>query len=158
LDEAGVPPPTAETPGPAPAVPLTPEQQSRLDGLPASARDQVLAWIATGDQLLIVEALKILGRPRAAPAALPATTAELLSRVREDPSYPAAAAELLSREFGDRKSWKGFLSVLKSAWEGRIELSSLADAYRQATGPKARNRGAIFMHAIRASPGVPRPT
>jgi hypothetical protein len=137
-----------------PAVPLTPAEQARLAELAPAARDRVLTWLATGDRVCLGEARRLLAPQRAAPAP-PGTTAELLVRVREDPSYVAAAAEVLSREFADAGSWSGFHARLSEAWSGRLEPSTLAEAYRQACGPRVRNRGAVFMTALkaRARPG-----
>src|SRR5258708_2510915 len=46
--------------------------------------------------------------PRPAEPEPPATVPELLARIRESPAHVAAAAELLSRDLDDRKSWSGF--------------------------------------------------
>jgi hypothetical protein len=137
-----------------PAVPLTPAEQARLAELAPAARDRVLTWLATGDRICLGEARRLLAPPRAAPAP-PGTTAELLVRVREDPSYVAASAESLAREFADAGSWSGYYARASEAWTGRLEPSDLVEAYRQACGPRAHNRGAIFMTALkaRARPG-----
>jgi hypothetical protein len=74
---------------------------------------------------------------------------ELLGRIREDPSYPALAACELARALGDAKSYSGYLSRCRAAWRGEIPAARLVEAYEQATGPKARNPGAIFMVAVR---------
>jgi hypothetical protein len=146
-----VPRPEPATPA-APCVPLTPEQQVRLAELPAAARDQTLIWLATGDPILMAEARKRLvpPRPRADP---PRTLPEALGRVREDPSFPALAADWLARAFNDRKSYGGFLARCSEAWRGEIEVEQLLSAFNQAMGPRAKNPGAVFMHAMkRASP------
>ena len=83
------------------------------------------------------------------PISAPTSTVELLTRLRESPQHPAEAAELLAREFADRKSWPGFLARCREAWDGRRSPDDLADAYRLATAPGARNPGAIFMAALR---------
>ena len=41
---------------------------------------------------------------------MPRTLSEVLGRIREDPSFPAMAADWLSSAFGDRKSYSGFLA------------------------------------------------
>ena len=58
------------------------------------------------------------------------------------------AAELLSQELDVRKSWSGFHAVARRAWEGSIEPGALVSALAEATGGKARNPGAIFMHVV----------
>ena len=139
-------------PGPAPSaaqvLPLTPEQQARLAAMPAASRDQVLRWLATGDPILVAEAQSKLVLPRPQPEA-PNTLPELLGRIRENPSYPALAASGLAAALQDQKSYSGYLRRCEEAWRGEVPVSRLTSAFEQATGPKARNRGAIFMVAVR---------
>ena len=105
----------------------------------------------TADPILARELSRRTAVAPAAPARPgPATTGELLTRLREKPQYPAEAAELLAREFADRKSWPGFLARCREAWDGRRTPEELAEAYRLATAPGARNPGAVFMAALRA--------
>jgi hypothetical protein len=144
---AGSLPAPATSPGPA-SLPLTPEQQARLAALPAASRDQVLLWLATGDPILVAEARSKLAPPRLQPEA-PKTLPELLGRIREDPSYPALAASGLAAAFQDPKSYSGYLRRCEDAWRGELTPDRLLSAYEQAMGPKARNRGAIFMVAVR---------
>ena len=138
--------PPAGSPAPSPALPLTPEQQARLAAMPAASRDQVLLWLATGDPILVAEARSKLAPLPLRPEA-PKTLPELLGRIREDPSYPALAASGLAAAFNDPKSYNGFLARCREAWQGLIPVPVLQDAYRQATGPKVRNPGAIFQVA-----------
>jgi hypothetical protein len=74
---------------------------------------------------------------------------ELLGRIREDPSYPVLAASGLAAGLRDQKSYSGYLRRCEEAWRGELEPRRLVVAYEQATGPKARNPGAIFMVAVR---------
>src|SRR5512135_1935068 len=147
------PPKAAPVPAPSPptaspALPLTPEQQARLDALPAATRDLVLTWLLTGDAILVAEAKKKLAPPPRRPEA-PRTLPEVLGRIREDPSFPSLAADWLASALGDRKSYSGFKARCEEAWRGDLPVERLLSAYEQATGPKARNPGAIFMHALR---------
>jgi hypothetical protein len=130
-----------------PALPLTAEQQARLDALPAATRDQVLTWLLTGDRILVAEARKKLVPPRLRPEA-PRSLRETLERIREDPSYPALAASGLCRLWSDQKSFSGFKARLESAWRGDIPVSRLLSAFDQAQGPAAKNPGAIFNHCV----------
>jgi Helix-turn-helix domain len=146
-------PPTGSLPAPAPgpgpaSLPLTPEQQTRLAALPTASRDQVLLWLATGDPILVAEARSKLALPRPRPE-VPKTLPELLGRIREDPSYPALAASGLAAALQDPKSYSGYLRRCEEARRGELPVSRLMSAYEQAMGPKARNRGAIFMVAVR---------
>jgi hypothetical protein len=78
----------------------------------------------------------------------PRTLRETLERIREDPSYPALAASGLAAALQDQKSYSGYLRRCEEAWRGELEPHWLVAAYEQATGPKARNPGAIFMYAM----------
>ena len=139
-------------PGPeprsVPALPLTPEQQARLAAMPVASRDQVLLWLATGDPILVAEARKKLAPLRPCPEA-PRTLARVVGEDREDPSYPALAASGLAAALQDQKSYSGYLRRCEEAWRGELNPDRLLSAYEQAMGPKARNRGAIFMVAVR---------
>jgi hypothetical protein len=132
--------------GPAPV--LTPEQQARLDALPAATRDLVLTWLLTGDRILVAEARKKLAPPPRRPEA-PRTLPEVLGRIREDPSFPSLAADWLASTLQDRKSYSGFKARCEEAWRGELEPRRLVAAYEQATGSRAKNPGAIFMVAVR---------
>ena len=93
----------------APPLPaeLTSRERSRLQELPEARRQQVLRWLALGDPICLAEARKLLQPPR--PVRVPpATTAELLDRIAEDPTYPAQAAQRLAAEFDDATSWSGY--------------------------------------------------
>jgi hypothetical protein len=131
-----------------PALPLTAEQQARLDALPAATRDQVLTWLLTGDRILVAEARKKLAPPPRRPEA-PRSVRETLERIREDPSFPALAADWLCRTLGDPKSYAGYKARCEEAWRGELPVDRLVSAYEQATGPKAKNPGALFMVAVR---------
>jgi hypothetical protein len=131
-----------------PALPLTPEQQARLEALPASTRDLVLSWLLTGDRILVAEARKKLAPPPRRPEA-PKTLPDLLANIRADPAFPARAADWLASALQDRKSYSGFKARCEEAWRGELNPARLVSAYDQAMGPKARNRGAIFMVAVR---------
>ena len=144
---AGSVPPPAPRPGPA-ALPLTAEQQARLAAMPAASRDQVLLWLATGDPILVAEARAKLAPLSPRPEA-PKTLPELLGRIRQDASYPALAASGLAAALQDQKSYSGYLRRCEEAWRGELNPDQLLSAYEQAMGPKARNRGAIFMVAVR---------
>jgi hypothetical protein len=133
-------------PGREKALPLTPEEKARLEAMDPGVRDQILTWLMLGDPILMREARAKLAPPRPKPEA-PTTLPGILARIREDPSYPGQAAAWLARDFSDPKSYNGFLARCHEAWQGLIPVPVLEDAYRQATGPKVRNPGAIFQVA-----------
>jgi hypothetical protein len=95
--------------------------------------------------------VKKLALPRPRPEA-PKTLLKVLGRIREDPSFPALAADWLCHTFGDQKSYSGHKARCEEAWRGELPVDRLVLAYAQATGPKAKNRGAIFMYALRGCP------
>jgi hypothetical protein len=147
------PPRSAPVPATSPAkagpgANLTPEQQQRLAALPEGVREQVYLWLMSGDRILMREALRRLTPPRPRPET-PRTLPELLGRIREDPSFPSLAADWLCRTLGDQKSYSGFKARCEEAWRGELPVSRLVSAYEQASGPQAKNRGALFMHAVR---------
>jgi hypothetical protein len=147
------PPQAAPAPAPSPAtaglaLALTAEQQARLEALPSATRDLVLTWLLTGDPILVAEARTKLAPPRPRPEA-PRTLPEVLGRIREDPSFPSLAADWLASALQDRKSYSGFKARCEEAWRGELEPRRLVAAYEQATGPKAKNPGALFMFALR---------
>ena len=131
-----------------PGVSLTSAETSRLESLSSSTREQVLSWLSSCDPILIGEARRRLS-PAAAPRPEPATTLELLHRLREDIRFPSQAAAALSQEFDDVRSWCGFHRALERAWRGELPVEVLLDAYEQASGPRARNPGAIWNHVIK---------
>ncbi|WP_435016205.1 helix-turn-helix domain-containing protein [Tundrisphaera sp. TA3] len=144
IPEAQVPEPVA-VPVPTPA-PASTRRRPRW----AASPELAIAADRTADPIL---AREVARRANPAPQQIakpaPASTAELLTRLREAPQHPAAAAELLAREFADRKSWPGFLARCQEAWDGRRSPEELAEAYRLASAPGARNPGAVFMSALR---------
>jgi hypothetical protein len=96
--------------------------------------------------------VKKLALPRSRPEA-PKTLLEVLDRIREDPSFPALAADWLVKTFGDHKSYNGFKARCEEAWRRELPVLLLMSAFDQATGPKARNCGALFMYALRGDAG-----
>jgi hypothetical protein len=150
---AGPTPQSAPVPATSPAkaglaLPLTPEQKARLDALPEATANLVLTWLLTGDRILVAEARKKLAPPPRRPEA-PRTLPEVLGRIREDPAFPALAADWLASALQDRKSYSGFKARCEEVWRGELPVERLVAAYEQATGPKARNRGALFMYVLR---------
>jgi hypothetical protein len=127
---------------------LSDEQRARLAEHSPGSRKLILEQLATGDPILVTDALAKLAPPPRRPVE-PETLPELLGRIREDPSFPTKAADWLMRAFDDAKSYSGFKARCEEAWRGERPVAELLDAYRQATGAKAKNPGAIFMHALR---------
>jgi hypothetical protein len=132
--------------GPGKAL-LTPEEKARLEAMDPGVRDQILTWLMLGDPILMREVRAKLVPPRPRPET-PRTLPELLSHIRDDPAFPALAADWLAKTFGDQKSYSGFKARCEEAWRGELPVERLVSAYEQATGPKAKNPGAIFMYAM----------
>jgi hypothetical protein len=126
---------------------LTPEEKARLEAMDPGVRDQILTWLMLGDPILMREVRAKLAPSRPRPEA-PRTLPEVLGRIREDPSFPALAADWLASALQDRKSYSGFKARCEEAWRGELPVERLLSAYEQAMGPKVRNRGALFQHAV----------
>ena len=90
--------------------------------------------------------VKKLALPRPRPET-PETLLEVLDRIREDPSFPALAANWLCCTFGDQKSYSGYKVQCEAAWRGSCRVQLLS-AYEQAMGHRVKNPGAIFMYAL----------
>lgn len=75
----------------------------------------------------------------------PRTTAELLGRLREDPSFVAQATQALAVDLGDERSWRALHGLCRRAFEGDLDPRALVHAYSKARGPNVRRPGAIFM-------------
>jgi hypothetical protein len=146
-----------EMPALTPSMPpdSTPEPQQVPTTSPASARSRLVlttetleALAAGGDSILAGELARkrAAEERRAAMASIPppATTAELLGRIREDPSYVAQAAQALAVELGDERSWRGLHAICRRAFEGELEPAALVHALGKAQGPQVRKPGAIF--------------
>ena len=110
--------------------------------------DEVLELLAADDPIMAGELARRRAAREASAAAEaippPASTAELLGRIRERPAFVPMAAEALARDFDDSKSWKGLHALCRMAFEGVLEPEALQHGYARALGPKARNPGAIF--------------
>ena len=112
---------------------LSADLDSHVSQLQAAARTSGTDWEAHRDGLVAWLKTELL--PHAA--------------AEENALYPAAAAQLLAEEFRDHRSWSGYRALCDRAWRGELSPELLADAYRQATGPKARNRGAVLFYAVK---------
>ncbi|QDV39567.1 helix-turn-helix domain-containing protein [Tautonia plasticadhaerens] len=143
------------TPTPSMPPPSTLEPPQVPTASPASARSRPVlttealeALAAGGDPVLVGElARRKAARARREAAGAtrpPATTAELLGRIREDPSYVSQAAQALASELGDERSWRGLHAICRRAFEGRVEPEALVYALGKAKGPKVQKPGAIF--------------
>jgi hypothetical protein len=130
-------------------------QLARLDAMSQGKRRQILEHAEragpAGFPVLLAELER--ARPVAAPPPLPESTAALLAALPGAPAdWPAKAAESLALDFGgakDRALWPEFERICHAAWRGAFPAADLVDAHRQATGPKATNRGAVFAVAIK---------
>jgi DNA-binding Lrp family transcriptional regulator len=141
------------TPAPATAAPIAPARPQPGSRRPGPIDGATLAaWAESDDPVLRAHARGRLGldRPPAPPPKpAPASTAEMLARIREDPRFVVQAAELLSQDLDDRKSWSGFHAACRRAWEGSIPAEALVVAHREATSGKARSPGALFMAVLK---------
>ena len=86
------------------------------------------------------EAQRRLTPPRPRPEE-PQTLPELLASIREDPSYPALAADWLCTALKDRKSYSGFKARCEEAWRGESAGGAAAVGIRAGDGPEGQERG-----------------
>lgn len=171
---ATVSPPALVLIGDQPALPecstltrsdLTPGQHEFLRSLPSQAvavfeslspekQAETLAPHLRGlDRIIAGEfARRRLASDAPPPPDVPETTVDLIARLPGGPPpWVQVLAESLARDFGgkkDRNLWSAFLAVAQAVWRGEFPADRVADAYRQATGPAARNPGAVFNYAI----------
>ena len=84
----------------------------------------------------------------------PRTLSMVPGRIREDPSFPAMAADWLSSAFGDRKSYSGFLARCKDAWRGELPVTRLVSIYDQRWVRRRRTAGRCSCTRCRAAPAT----
>lgn len=101
-----------------------------------------LAAKASDDPVLAVELAR-----RTVLVPEPTSTQGLIARIR-CPTHAPKTAHSLTVEYGDHGIFSGFLAVIR-----RTLPELLANAYRQSRNPLARNRGAVFMHAVTRKSG-----
>jgi hypothetical protein len=157
---------TEEPSGEIAAEGLTPGQRDFLDGLDADRRarfeqlgsgrrSQLLAGFRFGpDRVAEQEARRSLsGPPPALPPVPPGSTREMIERLPGgDPALVPSAAESLCLDFGgqrDRQLWPALRRLAEQVWRGEVPAEDVLEAYRQAMGPGARVRGAVFTKALR---------
>ena len=128
--------------------------RAAFDAQPENERIKMMEWFKHGhDPILWREATRRLG-PRGAARPIPKDTDPLPALwealARRDPEAVAPMTSRLVRAFGnDRKSFRGIMARVGEVVTGVREVESLIDAFRQAMGGKARNPGAVFMHALK---------
>jgi hypothetical protein len=152
-----------------PPPPLTPGQVAWLETLSAGERARFEA-LGPEDRARFLDphthgpnldpCIDREQRQQLAPIALPEvipppeSTYELLANLPgKPPEWVSMTAEALVQEFGtkqDRRLWAAFLHVSQAVWDGVMSVADVLDCYRQAMDPQARNRGAVFNHALRA--------
>jgi hypothetical protein len=136
-----------------------PELQAAFGTLGPGARAKItsgLKLVGAEDPVLAAETRSILQAARRSIALappLPATTAELLEQLPgASVERIATAAEALKRDFGtdkDRRMWPAFRNLCEAVWRGDVPAEKVADAYSQAMGRAAKNKGAVFCRALR---------
>jgi hypothetical protein len=141
-------PPAPTAPDPKVLIGLTPQEQVRLQELPAAAREQILQWIALGDAILLKEARNRLAPPRTPeppPAALP--TPALLASLPGRHDRIAQVAGRLAADLGDQKSYRYYQALARAVSSREQPAEALISAWQQGKSPKARRPGAVFATA-----------
>jgi DNA-binding Lrp family transcriptional regulator len=161
------PAPLPTPPPPAPAAPqertpgqleflasLTLDHRARWEAMPETKQAQLMEMVARGMDRVAHEEIArswvVVPEP-----ALPETTQELilaLSRPEAPHDWTCKAVEAVIYDFGnnrnDRQLWRGFEQVFTAVRNHRFPAEDAVDCYRQAMGPKAKNRGAVFNTAL----------
>ena len=130
-------------PSPPPAA-----STSRRKSLGLTLEELVQVVGATADPILAAELARRTASPappEPAPQALP--TAELLAQLPGRHDLIAAATRRLAEETGDFKpaSWSFFRKAVESVATRAVPPEILMDCRRQATGPKAKDPGKVFV-------------
>ena len=147
--------PSRALPGHAsPAPPDTSANHSPTGGNHRSRRrpSLTLAEIAElarrcPDDRIIAGELARRSAPRPEPKPAPVGTSSNPAS-SESPAHVPMLARLLTLDFDDERSYSGLLAIVQRAWRGEITTAALLDCYRQAMGPNARRRGAVFTYAV----------
>jgi hypothetical protein len=132
---------------------LGPDERARFDALAEKTRMHLLRGFRFGaDPVAQREASRILAppKPRTPLASADDPPATILAAlVSGDHGADLAFAGRLAREFGDHKSFKYYVSRAREVLTGDRAIGSLESAYRQACGPKAKDPGKVFTHALK---------
>src|SRR5262249_17893250 len=102
----------------------------------------------TADPILAAELARRTAPPSPAeplPRDLPTT--ELLARLPGRHDLIAAATRRLAEETGDTRpaSWSFFRKAAEAVARRSVQSEVLLDCYRQATGPRAKSPGKVFV-------------
>jgi hypothetical protein len=146
--------PLLKTPGQADFLDqLTDEQRQRFEELPRAKQVEMLAPHALGrDRIIAGEQARILGPQRPRPE-LPVigSVPEALDAIatHRDPRAAVALAEMLAQEFDDRHSWDFYYLLARHIAGEPDVVEQVMVAYHQALKDGVRNRGAVFVTALR---------
>ena len=135
---------------PRPAAPPPSQRHPRRKAPGVSPAELAALAGATCDPILAAEAARRTAPPpppEPPPRSLP--TPELLSKLPGRHDLIAAAAHRLAVDTGDLKSWGYYQRAAHAVASRSRPAEALVDCWRQATGPKARCRGAVFATAWR---------
>ena len=137
---------------PAPPPPAPPVSRRNVPGLKLT--DLAAVAGATADPILAAEvARRSAPPPPPEPPPQSLTTAELLARLPGRHDLIAAAADRLATDTGDLKSWGYYQRAALAVASRSRPAAALLDCWRQATGPSARRRGAVFATAWKREAG-----
>ncbi len=136
---------------------LTPDEAEVFAGMSANRQATLLAPHATGfdPSFLRISRSELRPRPKRPELSQATSTAEIIAAVAAgDYSSTVTLAESLCRDFagpGDRKRWGAIHRMTQQLLRREIRPDDVLDAHRQAMGPKAENRGAVFTYALKRS-------
>jgi hypothetical protein len=135
---------------------LTPEQRARWERMGSGRKALVVELLASRDKLMAEEALRRLSPAPPPPKPIETVPDAVEATAAGNPKAMMALTEMLCRRFDDRKSWHYFKQVSEQLFQnpGKPQLAAdVLDAFRQASGPKARNGGAVFVTVLQRQHG-----
>jgi len=144
---------------------MTEAERGAFERKSPGMRSQILTPFARGFEPTVFERITrpMLVIPRFITERRPVdrTTPGLVAAVADgDPRLVIELAESLCRDLGgpgDRRRWGALHALAKQVFDRSVAAEVVLDAYRQAMGPRAENRGAVFTTALKRAGWHPRP-
>ncbi len=144
---------------------MTEAERGAFERKSPGMRSQILTPFAQGFEPTVFERITrpMLVIPRFVAERRPVdrTTPGLVAAVADgDPRLVIELAESLCGDLGgpgDRRRWGAIHALAKQVFDRSVAAEVVLDAYRQAMGPRAENRGAVFTTALKRAGWHPRP-
>lgn len=134
---------------------IGPTRRTKLRGMSLGMRRLILSKHCDGfdEGCWPVQLLMIDDAKAQKPTAKIETMEEFIRAIPGDAGLLGKFAETLCQKFdgpGDRQRWGAMLAFANQVHRREVEPDVVLDSFRQAMGPNAKNRGAVFTHALKA--------